>query len=458
MTASTRGAKPILVGWVGSAGSIVTLVVCSIVAGIILRLGGFVGGAYSWFVFSNAGDDSWMPMRLAYARAVGDSPGTVHDLFFADHVKFQYPPSSLLLYSGYHLLGIEPTDHAMNMLLWLSILATSALVFCISLRFMALNRSELGWSRSSEYVVAVTFAVGTLFFYPVMISWRLGQVQGLLDMLFAAACLCWLTRARAAAGVLIGVACLIKPQFSVFLIWALLRREHSFLFGQAMAWGGGLALSVALYGVQTNLDYLEVLTYISRVGEIFWDNTSVNGLVNRLFHPDETLLFDYHKFPPYEWTVHLSTIGSSILIIFFALFVVSRLPAERGSLLDFMAAAFCFTLASPVAWGHHFGIAMPIFAVLLIATGGPASRARSALPFLTASLCYLIFSIDWNVSDLLAGTRFTIFQSWRLFSAFGVLWLLYHITARSELIVGHSRGWSRAPVDVAVGSPRNSEM
>ena len=221
-----------------------------------------------------------------------------------------------------------------------------------------------------------------------------------------------------------------------------------------MAWGGGLALSVALYGVQTNLDYLEVLTYISRVGEIFWDNTSVNGLVNRLFHPDETLLFDYHSFPPYEWTVHLSTIGSSVLIIFFALFVVARLPAERGSLLDFMAAAFCFTLASPIAWGHHFGIAMPIFAVLLIATGGPASRARSALPFLTASLCYLMFSIDWNVSDLLAGSRFTIFQSWRLFSAFGVLWLLYHTTARSELIVGHSRGWSRAPVDVAVGSPR----
>jgi alpha-1,2-mannosyltransferase len=220
-----------------------------------------------------------------------------------DHVKFQYPPSSLLLYSGYHLLGIEPTDHAMNILLWLSILATSALVFCISLRFMALNISELGWSRSNEYVVAVTFAVGTLFFYPVMISWRLGQVQGFLDLLFSAACLCWLTRARAAAGVLIGVACLIKPQFSVFLIWALLRREHSFLFGQAMVWGGGLALSVALYGVQTNLDYLEVLTYISRVGEIFWDNTSVNGLVNRLFHPDETLLFDYHKFPPYEWTV-----------------------------------------------------------------------------------------------------------------------------------------------------------
>jgi alpha-1,2-mannosyltransferase len=458
VTASTRDAGPIPVGWLGSASSMVALVSCSIIAGIVLRLGGFVGGAYSWFVFSNAGDDSWMPMRMAYSRAIGDSPGTVHDLFFADHVKFQYPPSSLLLYSGYHLLGIEPTDHAMNVLLWLSILATSALVFGISLKYMASNRSASEWSRSQEYIVAVTFAVGTLFFYPVMISWRLGQVQGLLDMLFAAACLCWLTGAKATAGLLIGLACLIKPQFSVFLIWALLRREHSFLFGQAIAWGGGLMLSVALYGVQANLDYLEVLTYISRVGEIFWDNTSVNGLVNRLFHPDETLLFDYHKFPSYEWTVHLSTIGSSVLIVFFALFAVARSPGERGSVLDFMAAAFCFTLASPVAWGHHFGIAMPIFAILLIATGGAVSQARRVLPFLTASLCYLMFSIDWNVSDLLAGTRFTIFQSWRLFAAFGVLWLLYQMTAGPELIVDRSRGSSRAKVDVAVGSPQISEM
>jgi hypothetical protein len=82
MSAGTRSAQPILVGWVGSVASIVALVVCGIITGIILRLFGFVGGAYSWFVFSSAGDDSWMPMRLAYSRAIGDGPGTVHALFF----------------------------------------------------------------------------------------------------------------------------------------------------------------------------------------------------------------------------------------------------------------------------------------------------------------------------------------------------------------------------------------
>src|ERR1700733_8341565 len=62
----------------------------------------------------------------------------------------------------------------------------------------------------------------------------------------------------------------------------------------------------------------------------------------------------------------LSTIGSSILV-FFALLAVARLPRKCGSVLDLMAAAFCFALARPVAWADHFGIAMPIFAVLLIA-------------------------------------------------------------------------------------------
>ena len=86
-----------------------------------------------------------------------------------------------------------------------------------------------------------------------------------------------------------------------------------------------------------------------------------------------------------------------------------------------MTAAFCFTLAAPIAWGHHFGVAMPIFAILLI-TLGPRHRS---MQFAVAALCYLAFSNDWNVSDLLAGSSIAILQPWRFFAALAVLGLLY---------------------------------
>jgi alpha-1,2-mannosyltransferase len=262
-----------------------------------------------------------------------------------------------------------------------------------------------------------------------MISWRLGQIQGLLDLLFAASCFCWLTERKAVAGILIGITCLIKPQFSLFLIWAVLRRQHGFAFGQAAALGAGLGLSLLLYGGQPLLDYIGILEFISRHGEIFWDNTSVNGLVNRLFYPNKTLVFDYHGWVPYESTVYIATLSSSLVIIATALFIIGR-SGGRGSIFDFMTAAFCFTLASPIAWGHHFGITMPIFAVLLIALSGQQGEHHRK-HFMIAAICFLAFSDDWNVTDLLAGSDLTILQSWRLFAAITLLWLLHMATTDS---------------------------
>jgi len=59
-----------------------------------------------------------------------------------------------------------------------------------------------------------------------------------------------------------------------------------------------------------------------------------------------------------------------------------------------MAAAFCFALARPVAWADHFGIAMPIFAVLLIAheRRGGLSAGSAAVSGGIASLAIRIMS------------------------------------------------------------------
>jgi hypothetical protein len=404
------------------------LVLASILSGIALRLGGYVGGAYSWFVFSSASDDSWLPMGLAYARVTGQSPGSLHDLFFVDHVKFQYPPSSLLLYSALDLIGIPPTQKALNALVWLSILATSGVVFRLCAVFVERHRQELRFSASDKYLIAGAFAVATLFFYPIMISWRLGQIQGLLNLMFAGACLCWLGDRKLAAGALIGASCLIKPQFSLFLVWALLRREKTFAAGQAAVLAGGLALSLLLYGWANNVYYLEVLSYISGRGEIFWDNSSVNGFVNRILHPDETLIFKYHEFPPFHMATYVLTLASSAIIVAFALFA-NRSPPAGSSLLDFMTAALSFTLASPIAWGHHYGVVMPILAATFLEIARKTAGRRRRDYLIGWGVCFLLFSNYWNITELLAGTFASPLQSWRLFAAIGLLWMTYRLNA-----------------------------
>ena len=399
-----------------------------VLSGIALRLSGYVGGAYSWFLLSSAGDNSWFPMDLAYDRVTGQTPGTLHELFFVEKIKFQYPASSLLLYSALDFIGLPPTPNVLNVCVWLSILLTSFAVFRICQTFIGKQQMSLRFAEIDKYVVSAVFALATLFFYPIMISWRLGQIQGILNMLFAFACLCWLGDRKLAAGVLIGLVCLVKPQFSLFLLWGALRRQHAFVLGQAAVIAIGTALSIVLYGWHNVAFYTEVLSYISRHGEVFWDNTSVNGFVSGLIQPHETLIWRYHEFPPYHPVTYVLTLVSSAVIVGAALFWRPQASPSPSS-LDFMMAAFCFTLASPVAWGHHFGIAMPIFAVAFLEIARLGSRPRAVYLMCGWIICFALFSVNWNFTQQFSNTALAPLQYWRLYAAFGFIFILYTLRA-----------------------------
>jgi alpha-1,2-mannosyltransferase len=411
----------------------ILLIVLAISAGIALRLSGWVGGAYSWFFLSGAGDDSWLPMGLAYERVTGQHPGTLRELFFTEHVKFQYPASSLLLYSALDLMGISPSVKALNAIVWLSILATPFVIFQLCVTYI--DKSAPRISQRDKYVIAAGFALATLFFYPIMIAWRLGQVQALLNLAFALACLCWVSDRKIASGALIGVSCLIKPQFGLFLLWGALRRESGFAAGQAIVLGFGLLLSLMLYGWQNNIYYLDVLQYVSQRGETFWDNTSINGLMNGLAHPDQVLRFNYGEFPPYDPTVYIATLLSSLAIIAAALFFRRNASSEGNSVLDFMTAGLSFTLAAPIAWGHHYGIAMPILAIVFIEIARLAPDARQHRFLIGWGMCFLLLNNYWNVSEMLAGTSAALFQNWRLIAVLGLLWTLYRLQARPVALI-----------------------
>jgi hypothetical protein len=115
-----------------------------------------------------------------------------------------------------------------------------------------------------------------------------------------------------------------------------------------------------------------------------------------------------------------------------------------SSLLDFLGAALTFTMASPVAWIHHYGILPSIYvAALFVLLADKASARRSlALAMLAAS--YLI-------------TGHWMGGSWTLLGALVLLGVLYaqlfaHRAAGHSASVNAGR-WMR----IGQGSDANAQ-
>ncbi len=201
-----------------------------------------------------------------------------------------------------------------------------------------------------------------------------------------------------------------------------------------------------MFGIANHLDYLSVLQYLSRHGEAYHGNQSVNGVLNRWFFPDLSEPFSFHSFPPYQSFVYLGTLLSSALLIIAALFLRARQP-DRGGVLDFLTAALTFTIASPIAWEHHYGILPPIFVALLfnLLALPSASPKRTLLTVLAAA--YLLSATYVSFADLARGAWLDLFQSYLLFAGLATLWLLHRLPTPSgfdQEVDGVARGSAAA--------------
>lgn len=390
----------------------------------------------------DGGDDSWGVMHVAldHFAAKPEVPLYSH-LFFERHYRFQYPPSSLFALEALRLAGPDrvrimdgqkfasswpPINDIVG---WLFILLTAAstwVVLEIALRRQPgfVDRPRLPLVRLALItLLAVTF-------YPIVKAYTLGQIQVWINALFALSLASWMLGLRPLAGVLIGLICLIKPHYGLLLLWALLRREWSFfLWGTATA-VAGLAVAVHVYGFANHLDYIKVLQFLSQHGEAYYPNQSVNGLLNRLmgiWDPANYINLDIPagKFPPFTPLVYGLTLVTSIALIGYGLLRRSA-PEDRAR--DFARAALCFTMASPIAWEHHYGIMLPAFALLAV------EMAHSRAATIALAIAYALMANFFPVTQLLAPTGLNILQSYVLAGAV-ILLALLHAQANGP---GHS--------------------
>lgn len=386
--------------------------------------------------------DSWEPMMTAFTWLHDNGQGNVYDaIFFTKHVKFQYPLTSLLVLEAMSAVGL--LHLRVYALINLLMVVATAGGMALLMRELA---ERMGFDQTvrngvSRLTLAALGAVATLCFFPIVKAFAVGQMQVWLNAAFVFATLFYVRDQRALAGALLGASTLIKPQMSLFLIWALLRREWGFAIGWAAAVIPGFAAASALYGFGPSMHYLDVLSFLGQHGESYYANQTLNGLLHRLLQNGPNLLLTTNgdgewrgsAFPAYNALVHGATLVSGILFVLFGLLWRIRAGAggemggRRLPIASFLVAGTCFTIGTPIAWIPHYGVLLPVCAYLLFVLIDLAAldRRRGLGKLLLLGIGFAIVSNDFfHPLNELADTPLNVLQSYLFFTALLLLHLL----------------------------------
>ena len=369
-----------------------------------------VSSLHSFATFRQT-SDSWDPMLDAVKQLGSGSKDTVYEeLFFRRKVKFQYPLTSLLpVWAALHVLN--STVWVLRILKLLSWLAVLVYVACVT-ALPIIQWPPTKGSGPSRFLICALIGLAGLLFYPMMRAFGLGQLQTIINAVFAVAFLCYMKGREKVAGLLIGCLVLLKPQYFLVILWGILRKRYTFAGTAFICVTAGFVVAVALFGASNCLDYLRVLSFISKHGESYYANQSVNGLLNRMLMNGDNVAWISNSFPAYNPIVYAGSLIAAVLLILLSV-VLGHYAPGKGSVADFALVTIACTVASPEAWEHHYGVMLPIF--VWIFTSNFKIEARS---WFLLFVSYVLIANDWSITNLTAAhPPFNILQSYVLVGA-----------------------------------------
>jgi len=166
-----------------------------------------------------------------------------------------------------------------------------------------------------------------------------------------------------------------------------------------------------------------VLSYISRQGEIFHPNQSMNGLLHRLLDNGNSLEWNRNTLMLYNPWVHAGTVASSLALLGFGLWA-ARAREVRLEPLDLAIVLLCSALAAPTAWTHHYGVTLLLFALALPAILSIGTRARHGI-MLGLLIAFLLISNNYRALNRLHDTPLNFLQSYVYFGGLLLLATLW---------------------------------
>jgi alpha-1,2-mannosyltransferase len=381
-----------------------------------------------WIFTDEIGDDSWRPMKLAYDHWTESQGQSLlyTDLLLTHKVKFQYPPTALLLTqfivaNNIYLLNFTTA----TTFIFLFIMIASV----IGIMLYSLKEYKAPQISTLEKIITGALLIFLLFtFYPAVKAGTLGQIQVWLNAFFALAILCYITGYETIAGILLGLMASIKPQYALFIIWGLLRGNKRLAIAMIVTGALGLLLGIREFGFAMYVDYLRGLSFLAQHGESFYSNQSFNGLIGRFYSVRSPEAFNNlqwrgYYFPPFSRSIFLLTQITTIGFLLISL-IKTKSQQTESRIADFLLMGLGATLASPIAWEHHYGILFPIFVCLWLILWFGDSPLKSIWAKVAFVICYLLAANVIPFTKFLAGSYLNILQSYLFFAACGVFIML----------------------------------
>jgi hypothetical protein len=189
----------------------------------------------------------------------------------------------------------------------------------------------------------------------------LGQVVFLLLMLLTAAWWCERTGRSTAAGVCIGLLCVLKPFFGLFPLMMIWRRAFKSLAVCAVTVVGGYAVGWLLAGNDGYAAWLANLRHVTWTWHIF--NGSIWGAGSRMFEAQEVAIAT-------RWTpLLISPLADRLFVLLGIAGTLTVLwRGLRGADVDEQYALLTLAglLLSPLGWVYNLPILMgPVLSVLV---------------------------------------------------------------------------------------------
>ena len=246
-------------------------------------------------------------------------------------------------------------------------------VLFLGVSIFALLRAA-GWARPRLELVAVLTAVASPL-GPVRSVLFWGQADLFILCCMSLSLLAASRRRLGVAGVLLAIACVIKPTYIALVVYLLWKREFKFAVVTGVAFVVLFLAPFAWLGGQSLHDELVTLNYLSSQYTFTLVNHAPKGVLQRLFTVNPFVR-------PLAVAPILVTLGwlATIVVVAVptvALVVPQRLRAEAMSLLETGLAIVALFLVSPMTEeGHLVLLIVPLVALLAWLRGANLGDAR----------------------------------------------------------------------------------
>ncbi len=373
-------------------------------------------------VMADGGTDSWGQMATALAEFHAHPDAALyHRVYLGRHIRFPYPPTSLLVTEATEHVGLG--FRCLNLMSVFAVYGTVALVAILLVH--GFGDEPTTADRDERFVLSALAFVATLTFYPVVKGFALGQIQTWINFVLGLVMWLWIAGREGTAGAFAAIAALLKPHYGLLLLWGATRRRWGFCIAFAVVGLTCLAVSLWIFGLGNHVDYLWMLSYAGSHGESYVANNAVNGFLHRLMFNGDNLAWHEDRYPPLHPVVAGVTALVSATLVSLCL-VWRRRGASAGGSSDLMIAILTCVMASPIAWEHHYGILLPIYAAIVPVV---FRASRGAVGWLAVS--YAFASTYLGVTRLAADTYINFVQSSLLVGATIVLVVLYRLRAQA---------------------------